>query len=496
MSERGSTRPGVILFTMSLCTMTYVITLTIVNVALPQMQGALSATPDQISWVVTLNLVATAVTTPMTGWLVARWGGRAVILWSLLGFTIATAMCATANTLTPLLIYRVAQGAFGAPMVPMALAVIVATYPIEKRAMAQSIYGMSVVIGPGLAPAIGGYMAEEFNWRWIFLLILPICVMSIICVFAFIRDSGKVGKVKLDWTGFIALSVTVTCLQLILDRGERFNWFESTEITLIAATMVLAGYFFIAHTATHASPFINPAIFRDRNFAIGLFLVFVYGMLNVTPTVLFPPLLQNLKGFPDGVIGWILAMRGLGMVPGFFVAARMSRLDPRVGLAAGLLCIGLSGLNTATFDLNVSAWEVAWTGILQGFGCGLMWVPLTVVTFATLENKLLPEASSIFHLLRNYGSSIFISLSVMVVIRTGKVSYSELTETVNPFNERLSIPAIRGLWDTETVGGLRALSGEIARQADMIGYINSFILYTVVCFATVPLLILVRIKRA
>ena len=475
--------------------MVYVSTLTIVNVALPQMQGALSATPDQISWVVTLNLVATAVATPMTGWFVTRWGTRTVLIWSLVGFAAATALCATANGLAPLLLYRVGQGAFGAPMVPIALAVIVATYPQDKRAMAQSIYGISVVVGPALAPAIGGYMSEAFNWRWTFVLMLPLCLVSLVSVLAFIDDIGKQEKIKLDWVGFLALSVAVTCLQLLLDRGERLDWFDSSAIVVLAALMVVSLYVFFVHTLTHDHPFINPALFRDRNFTIGLFLVFVYGMLNVTPTVMFPPMLQNLKGFPDGVIGLILATRGLGMVAGFILAAKMGKLDPRIGLFAGLALVGLSGLNSATFDLNVSAMEVGWTGILQGFGCGIMWVPLTMVTFATLNERLLADASSIFHLIRNYGSSIFISLSVMVVIRTGNVSYSELSQTVSPFNEALQTPSAATSWNFETAAGLMGISREIARQAGMIGYINAFVLYTVACVVPLPFLLLVRGRR-
>ena len=480
---------------MSLCTMVYVSTLTIVNVALPQMQGALSATPDQISWVVTLNLVATAIATPMTGWLVARWGTRAVLIWSIVGFAATTALCATANGLGLLLLYRIGQGAFGAPMVPIALAVIVATFPQEKRAMAQSIYGMAVVVGPALAPAVGGYMAEAFNWRWIFVLMLPLCALALASVMAFIADGGARQKIKLDWTGFIALSVAVTCFQLVLDRGERLDWFDSSAIVILTAAMAVSLYVFIVHTLTHDQPFINPSLFRDRNFAIGLFLVFVYGMINITPLVLFPPMLQNLKGFPDTVIGLILATRGLGMVAGFILAGRMGRLDPRIGLVAGLGLVGLSGLNTATFDLNVSAAEVAWTGILQGFGCGIMWVPLTVVTFTTLSERQLPDASSIFHLIRNYGSSLFISLSVMVVVRTGNVSYSELSQTVNPFNEALQTPSVSRLWNFETASGLMSISREIARQAGMIGYINAFMLYTAACVAAMPFLLLVRGRR-
>lgn len=486
---------AIILATMSLCTMLYALTLTIVNVALPQLQGALSATPDQVAWVVTLNVVATAIVTPLTGWIVARWGQRRVLIVAVLGFGVSSLLCATPTTLAPLLFYRIGQGVFGAPLVPLAQAIIVATYPPHQRAMAQGIFGMSVVIGPAIAPTIGGYLAEEYNWRWIFLLILPLCAAALIGVIAFIRDNAARRHIRLDWTGFLALSLAVTALQLMMDRGERLDWFGSTEIVLLAALMALGFYLFVVQMLTHPEPFISPSLFRDRNFTVGLFLVFVYGLLNVTPTVLFPSMLQNLKGYPDSLIGILLAMRGAGMVIGFFTAALMGRFDPRVGLLLGLSLVGWSGWMMSHFDLNVSPFAVGLAGVVQGMGTGIMWVPLSVVTFASLPTERLPEGSALFHLLRNYGSSIFISLSVMAVVHTGKVSYAELTENVSPFNEVMRYSSVMGLWNPESLPGLAALSREISRQADMIGYTNAFLMYTLVCFGAAPFLFFVKIRR-
>lgn len=486
---------AIILVTVSLCVMLYSLTVTVVNVALPQLQGALSATPDQVSWVVTLNIVATAVATPVTGWLVARFGQRSVMIWSVAGFTVSSLLCATANSLAPLLLYRIGQGAFGAPLVPLAQAIIIATYPPEKRASAIGIFGMAVVVGPAIGPVVGGYLAEEYNWRYVFLLILPLCIAALLGSIAFIKDGGKQDKVRLDWTGFLAFSVAITCLQLMMDRGERLDWFESGEVIVLTAIMGLSFYIFLAHTLTYEKPFITPKLFLDRNFSVGLFLVFVYGMLNFTPIVLFPSLLQNLKGFPDSTIGFLLAMRGAGMVLGFFIASRMGKIDPRIGLTIGLILIGLSGAQLMSFDLNVSVDALIWNGIIQGLGCGLMWVPLTVITFVTLDPKLLPDASAIFHLLRNFGSSIFISISVMIVIRSGKVNYSELVEHINPFNEALYMPGVMGQWSIDSIGGIAALSREIFRQAQMIGYSNAFTLYTLACFSALPFLLLVRIKK-
>ena len=237
------TRPiprGLILLAVSMCTMLYAVTLTVVNVVLPQLQGALSATPDQVSWVVTLNVIATAVVTPATGWMVARWGHRKVILWSIVGFSVSSLLCAVADSLVPLLAYRIGQGAFGAPLVPLSQAIIVAVYPPDRRAFAQGIFGVSVVVGPAIAPALGGYLAEEYNWRAVFLLLLPMCAATLVAVWLWVRDYASRAAMRLDWTGFLVFSVAITCAQLMMDRGERLDWWESKEIWAYGALIAAA----------------------------------------------------------------------------------------------------------------------------------------------------------------------------------------------------------------------------------------------------------------
>lgn len=485
---------GLVLVTVSLCTMLYALTLTIVNVVLPQLQGALSATPEQISWVVTLNVIAMAVATPATGWLASRWGPRRVMLWSVAAFSASTMLCAFADSLIPLLVYRIGQGVFGAPLMPLAQAMIVATYPPEKRAFAQGIFGLSVVVGPAIAPAIGGYLAEEYNWRWVFLLVLPLCVLAFVSVLLFIRDQDRNERVNLDWTGFISISIVITCVQLMLDRGEQLDWFESLEVWCYVSLIGASGWVFLVHTFTHSQPFINPQLFRDRNFVIGLLLVFTYGMMNITPTVLMPSMLQNLMGYPDSLIGIVLGARAAGMAVGFVLVGMMGKLDPRIGMVVGISAIGFSGWNMAHFNLETDPWSVSINGIIQGIGSGLMWVPLSIVAFATLPLRLLPDASSIFHLLRNFGSSIFISISVLALVRTGRISYSELSESITPYNQAATLPQVTGSWSFETVPGLSVLGSEINRQAMMIGYINSFALYALVAFSAIPVMLLVRIK--
>jgi len=486
---------ALVLITVSTCTALYALTMTVVNVVLPQLQGSLSATPDQVAWVVTLNIIATAIVTPMTGWLVARFGQRNVMIGAVSGFAAASLLCATAESLGALLFYRVLQGGFGAPTVPLSQAILLAAYPKAQRAMAQGFFGMAVVIGPAVGPVMGGYLAEEYNWRYVFLFIVPLALIALLSTIAIIRDGGREKSQRLDWTGFLTLSVALTAMQLIMDRGERLDWLDSPLILSCIVIMCVSFYMFIAHTMTHERPFIAPELFRDRNYSVGLFFVFAYGMLNFTPIVLLPALLQNLKGYPDDLIGLLLAMRGMGLVVGFFIAGRMGRFDPRWGLTAGLGLVGFSGIYLSNIDFNVSVDTLAWTGVAQGIGCGMMWVPLTIVTFATLPERLLPQGSAIFHLLRNFGTSIFVSLSVMLVTRTAKLNYSDLTENVTPYNEVLQFPNLIGAWNLDTTRGLAAIGGEIQRQAQMIGYGNAFLLYTVLSFAIIPLLLLIKVKH-
>ena len=487
---------AMILVTVSTCTMIYALTATVINVALPQLQGALSATPEQIAWVVTLNVIATAVVTPTTGWLVGRLGERPLLLWAISGFTVSTFLCATATSLETLLLYRVAQGAFGAPIVPLSQSILLVNFTGKQRPMAQGFFGMTVVLGPAVGPALGGYFAEAHDWRWVFYSIMPLCVVAFLLVVTFIRPVAKEVSAKLDWTGFLALSFAIICLQLLVDRGERLDWFASREILLFAGGAALGLYLFIVHTMTSDAPFLNPELFKDRNFSVGLCLVFVYGMLNFTPITLLPPMLHDLKGYPDSLIGLLLAMRGLGMVVGFFTAGRLGWLDPRLTFFVGMVLNGISGILMAAFSVDVSPDAIAVAGFIQGIGSGLMWVPLVVMSFATLDEKFMPEGSAIFHLLRNFGTSIFISFSFMVVARTARISYAELAEHISPYKESLRFPNVTGAWNLDTVEGLSRIGEEVDRQAQMIGYDNAFIMYAIVCFASLPLLLLVRVKHA
>ncbi len=488
---------AVILVTLTLVTMLYAMTVTIANVALPQIKGALSATTDEIALIVTFNIIATAVATPMTGWLTARYGRRNVMIFGVAGFTVASFLCGTATSLEQLVVYRFMQGAFGAPLVPLSQAIVVDSYPKEKIGPANAIFGMGVVMGPILAPTIGGYLSETYSWRWVFFMMVPCGMVSLLGVALFIKRRRSRPGAHLDWTGFIALSLAIAAFQFMLDRGERLDWFDNWQITACAWVAVLGLWVFISHSLTAERPFLNPRLLMKRNYALGLMIAFVFGLLNFTPITLLPALLQTLRGYPDSIIGLILGIRGTGTLLGFFfMFLGGSRIDPRYTMFAGFMLQGISGWYMAQFSVNLTTFDVLWTSWLQGLGVGMIWVPLTVVTFSQLNEEETAEGSSVFHLVRNFGSSVFISITIAIMIRTGQMNYASLSQSANPLNTALPFQdSLFAFWSIDGVGTLAALSGEIGRQATMIGYLNAFYAFTMTAFAICPFLFMVRLRR-
>ncbi|HKU07686.1 MAG TPA: DHA2 family efflux MFS transporter permease subunit [Bradyrhizobium sp.] len=463
---------------------------------LPQMQGALSATQDEIAWVMTFNILATAVVTPMTGWLVSRFGTKRVMIWSIALFTTATLLCGLAQSLETLVFWRVLQGGAGAPVVPLSQSILFATFPRRQHTMVMSIFGMAVAVAPAFGPVFAGYLSEIHSWRWSFYMLVPVGIASTIGMALTLPADKLLAKVRFDWTGFIALATALASVQLVLARGVRLDWFESTEIVIECLVAAIAFYVFLVHSLGARHPFVNLKLLTDRNYAIGLALVTIYGMLNFTPMVLLPPLLQQQAGFPDMLVGEVIGCRGVGMLVGFMAAGFMSRIDPRISMAFGFGLQTAAGLWMLTFDLNVTMEILIVNSAIQGFAVGVVWVPITAVAFGTLDAKHYAEASAIFHLLRNIGSSFFISLSIAEIVRTTGANYSRMTEMITPYNRALAMPDVTGAWNFDTVQGLARIAKEITRQATMIGYLNAFTMYTVASGLAVVFALFVRGRKA
>jgi MFS transporter, DHA2 family, multidrug resistance protein len=486
---------ALVLATCTAVTFLYSMSITAANVSLPQIQGALSASQDQIAWVVTSNLVATAVATPLSGWLAARFGWRRLCLACVAGFAAASTACGLAGSIEMLVACRALQGAFGAPLVPVSQAIVLASYPRERHGAVIAIFGIGSVIGPVIGPVLGGELSEAYDWRWVFFMMVPFSLAALAGCWFFIRDRQAPQPVRLDWTGFLMLSVALASFQLMLDRGERVDWFSSAEIVAWAALAVLGLYLFVAHTLTHPRPFLTPALLRDRNFALGLVLIFVFGMLNFTPMTMLPPLLQGVAGYPDSVIGFVLGARGLGTMAGFSLMVYASRFDPRLMIGAGFLLEAIAGWQLFQLDANFGVHDVFWPMALQGLGVGLLWVPITMVTFHSLTGAHLDEGTAVYHMLRNIGSSVHISLSTVLVVRMTQANHAELVQHVSPYNEALSLPWVRGTLDLADPQSLAALEAEITRQSSLIGYLDSFWFFSATALVVLPLVLLVRWKR-
>ena len=481
------------LITCTLVTTLYATSLTIANVSLPQIQGALSASPDQVAWVVTSNLIATAVTIPLAGWISSRFGRRRAMIWGVAGFGAATVMCGLATSLGELIFWRVLQSAFGSPLTPISQSIVIDEFPGEKRGPALSIYSMGVGIPPTIAPLLGGYVSEEVSWRWVFFILLPLALVAFAGALTAIKpDPPHDERSKLDWTGFLSLSLAVACVQLMLDRGGRAEWFGSTEIIVECALAILFGWIFLVHSLTKDRPFLDPRLLLERNFALGIGISAIFGMLFVTPMVLVPAMLQQLRDLPDFTVGMLIASRGAGTAISMLLMILFANSwNPRLLFLIGFGLHSYAGLEMTRFEMNVPLSDVAWAMAVQGFGVGWLWVPMSLVIFSNLDPRRSAEGAAMFHFVRSVASSFFISASVVVVFHTQKVNYSDLVQWINPFNNRLSLQSVMGGWSTESTTGLARIAGEVTRQATTIGYVNAFNLFLWTSLLVYPLVALI-----
>ncbi|MEC9153629.1 MAG: DHA2 family efflux MFS transporter permease subunit [Pseudomonadota bacterium] len=492
MLQYMTTRRVLLVATVQLTTLLFGMTITVVAVVMPQIQGALSATQDQVAWTITFNLVATAIATPITGALAARLGWRNLLLGSVGGFTISTALCGLSTSLEMLVMFRVLQGVFGAPLLPLGQGMLMASFPKHMHALVLTLWGIGGVFGPVLGPIFGGFVAEAIDWRWAFFMIVPFGVLGMLGAWISLdgkeRDEGR----RVDWLGYLLLAIAIGAATLILNRGQRLDWFDSTEIIVEASVCAIAFYLYLVHSVTAANPLFQRELFRDRNFVIGLAMSLLMGMFGYTPMVMFPPLLSDVAGYPESIIGTLLTSRGIGNWLSFLLVVQFTRVSARGCLIFGLVCQAIASGAMAQLDVNVTEFDVYWTNVLHGFGFGIAYTPMSVLAFTTLRPHLMVDGSSLFNVMRHFGSVLFISVAIVVLTRSAAQSYSGLREWISPFNMLFTMPGVSGDWSHGTLGGLSKLSGEILRQASMIGYINAFYLLAATAALGVPLALAFR----
>jgi DHA2 family multidrug resistance protein len=493
--------PGLRRNMVTICAMTATIMqaldTTIANVALPYMQGTLSASQDQINWVLTSYIVAAAIMTAPVGWIANRFGRKRIFIICSGGFTVASVLCGLAQDINQMVLFRLLQGMFGAALVPLSQAVMLDSYALHERAKAMSIWGMGVMMGPIMGPSLGAWLTETYSWHWVFFVNIPFGIFTVLGLIVFMDETKKNFELRFDWFGFAALAVGIGSLQIALDRGEQLGWLESNEIIGEFIVSAVGFYYFFAHSFTTAKPFIQFAIFKDRNFLGGCVFMAVMGLVLFSTMAVSSPFLQNVIGYPIITAGLLLATRGCGTFVAMMLVGRLMRyIEARTLIASGLGLTGLSLFYMTAWTDQTGVPEIVVVSIAQGFGFGLVFVPLSTVAFLTLPNHLRTDGTSMLTLLRNVASSIGISVVIAQLTEGSRRVYAVLSQHINPFNHAMQMPDVRGMIDMTTDGGRALADVMVGLQAQIIAFSQDYQMVMMFTLCVIPLALMIGSSKA
>jgi DHA2 family multidrug resistance protein len=466
---------------------------TIANVALPHMAADLSATQDQINWVLTSYIVSSAIALPISGWLADRVGRKRLLLISVVGFTIASMLCATATSLSEMVVFRALQGVSGAFIVPLAQATLFDINPKEKHGQAMALFGGGVMIGPILGPVLGGWLTDNYNWRWVFLVNLPVGIMCTLIMLRYMPKT-EAHRRHFDMLGFILLGLALAGLQLFLDRGEQQDWLSSWEIRIELGMAIAATWMFVVHMVTTKHPLFERAMFTDRNFATSLVFMAATGVLLLAGLALLPPLLQNMYGYSVLQSGFLTAPRGLGTLVSMLIAGRATgKIDARLLVGIGVILMGASLYMMTGFAIDQPSRPVIVSGLVQGLGLGLIFVPLQTLAFETLTARLRTTGAALLNLSRNIGGSVGISIVSTELVRMTQVAHADLAHNITEQTLPTIDPTVlQTVYPVVGQAALAMINGEITRQALFIAYLDDFKLMMIVTFAVLPLLFFMK----
>jgi DHA2 family multidrug resistance protein len=470
---------------------------TIANVALPYMQGSLSASQDQINWVLTSYIVAAAIMTAPVGWIANRFGRKRIFIVCSAGFTFASVLCGLAQDINQMVLFRLLQGVFGAALVPLSQAVMLDSYALHERAKAMSIWGMGVMMGPIMGPSLGAWLTETYSWHWVFFVNLPFGIVTVLGLLVFMDETKSNSDLRFDWFGFAALAVGIGSMQVALDRGEQLGWLESNEIIAEIIVSIVGFYYFFAHSLTAAKPFIQFAIFKDRNFIGGCVFMAVMGLVLFSTMALSSPYVQNVIGYPIITAGLLLASRGCGTFVAMMLVGRLMRsIEARTLIIAGLslTCLSLFYMTGWTDQTGVP--EIVTLSIVQGFGFGLVFVPLSTVAFLTLPDHLRTDGTAMLTLMRNVASSIGISVVIAQLTESGRRVYAVLNEHVTPFNHAMQMPDVSGMINMSTDTGRALADVMLGLQAQIIAFSLDYQMVMLFTLCTIPLAIMIGSTKA
>ena len=498
MTEEASRRHRVTITVLVLLAATMqTLDTTIVNVALPYVQGSVATSPDQIDWVLTSYITAAAIMTPPTGFLVARFGLKRLFIVSTLGFTLASMLCGMAESLTQIVAFRILQGGFGAAMIPLSQTILLTIYPKERHGFAMALFGLGVVVGPVLGPVLGGWLTEDYTWRYVFYINGPLGIIGALGMMVFLPESPRSGPQKFDWFGFGTLSLAIGALQILLDRGEIKDWFGSSEIVIEAVVAGSAFYLFLVHTFTTDRPFMRPALFRDRNLCAGVIFSVVAFITLYASLALQPPYLQDLMNYPVLTAGLVMGPRGVGTMVATMVVGRfVGKLDTRLLLAIGLGFSAWAFYVMTGWTPDVSERDVITVGLAQGAGFGILFVPMSAVTLSTLAPEERADGASIFSLSRSIGSSVGISAFTALLTSNTQINHADISANVTAVNRAFEDPTVTRFLSPVTAAGRAALDAVVTQQARIIAYIDDYKLLLIATLALFALLIIFKKSNA
>ncbi len=465
----------------------------LISIALRHMQGSLSATQDQIAWVLTSYLIALAVMTPFWGAISGRFGRKPLLMLSIVGFMVFSLLSGTSQTLTEIVIYRFVQGMFGAALIPLSQSSLLSIYPREDFGIAMGWWGVGIMFGPIFGPTLGGYITEYFSWRWVFYLNMPIGFMALVMIGILVPRPGNRVKRKFNYFGFVMLAISVASVQFILDRGERLDWFSSPVIITLALVAAGAMWVFLVNSLTSKVPLFDPTIFRNKNYVFGIILRILFGLLLFGSLVLIPPFLQNQGGYPMIDSGVIMAARGAGAMASAMIVGRLMKLvDPRKVIVFGMSLAAITMWQYSNFTQDIVLSHVLINNFFQGIALSSFIIPVNTIAFSSMAPEQRDSATSFYSLLNNMGRSVGIALFASYLARNTQAAHSVLSELITPFGDGWRHTVVPEAWDMTTTSGLQAINRMVTQQAELIAYIDDFRLLSIIIVVCIPAVFLMR----
>ncbi len=502
--QERTVNPWIIAMAVMLGTFMEVLDTTVVNVSLPHIAGNLSASVDESTWVLTSYLVSNAIVLPMTGWLSNHFGRKRILMTSIMGFTIASVACGLAPSLPFLIIFRVIQGATGGGLQPLSQAIMLEAFPPDQRGKAMAFWGLGIVVAPMLGPVMGGWITENYSWRWVFYINLPVGVLAMIMSQLFIFDPKYISRrsSRVDYWGIGLLALGMGALQIMLDKGQEEDWLGSNFIRVLLVMAIIGFAWFVINELLENQPIVNLRVFRNRSYATGVFMMTVLGFVLYGSTVLLPIFLQSLLGYSALDAGWAMLPRGLGSFIAMpMVGMLMSKIEPRKLLAVGFAVAAYSLWDLSHINLNAGYWDVFWPQFIQGMSMGFTFVPLTTITHDSISKEQMGNATSIFNLMRNIGASIGIAMVTTIVARKSQSNFNVLGAGVTQANAAASqmMDSARAWFmsqgmdaTTASKQAYMAMAGMVGRQASMLAFIHAFRLLGLMFLVIIPLILLMK----